>query len=62
MSRQRTDEGGSLDSRKIQELALLSMLAAFGLGLAWAHDEELFSVVFAVEAAFAAVEAVYLSL
>jgi hypothetical protein len=54
--------GSSLDSRKIQELALLSMLAAFGLGLAWTHDEELFGIVFAMEAAFAAFEAIYLSL
>jgi hypothetical protein len=47
---------------KIRELAFLSMLACFCLGLAWAYDEEMFAAVFAVEAAFAAIEAVYLSL
>jgi hypothetical protein len=32
------------------------------LGVAWAHDEDLFAMVFSVEAALAGIEAVYLSL
>jgi hypothetical protein len=48
-------------NRKLQELALLAGLACFGLGLAWARDDGLFAAVFAVEAAWAVVEASYLS-
>jgi hypothetical protein len=47
---------------KIRELALLSALACVCLGFAWAYDEGMLAAVFAVEAAFAGIEAVYLSL
>ena len=46
---------------KLQELTLLGVLACLGVGLAWAQDESLFAAVFAAEAAWAAVEAAYLS-
>jgi hypothetical protein len=46
---------------KLQELALLAALACLGLGLAWARDEGMFAAVFAGEAAWAVLEAVYLS-
>jgi hypothetical protein len=46
---------------KLQELALLGVLACLGLGFAWAQDEGIFAAVFAAEAAWAAVEAAYLS-
>jgi hypothetical protein len=46
---------------KLQELALLGVLACLGLGFAWAQDEAIFAAVFAAEAAWAAVEAAYLS-
>src|SRR5438105_2981205 len=48
--------------RKIRDLMLLTMFACLCLILAWARDDELFAAVFAVEAAFAGIEAVYLSL
>jgi hypothetical protein len=47
---------------RVRELILLTMLACLCLGVAWAHDEDLFAMVFAVEAALAGIEAVYLSL
>jgi lipid-A-disaccharide synthase-like uncharacterized protein len=43
------------------ELTLLSGLACLGLGLAWVQDDSVFAAVFAAEAAFAAAEALYLS-
>jgi hypothetical protein len=44
---------------KIRELAVLGLLACVGLGLASAHDEGMFAMVFAVEAAWAATEAAF---
>jgi hypothetical protein len=46
---------------RVRELAILGMLACFGLGLAWAYDEGMFAAVFAAEAAWAGIEAIYLS-
>jgi hypothetical protein len=48
-----------MNRRKILELAVLGVLACAGLGFAWAEDEAIFAVVFAAEAAWAAVEAAY---
>ena len=47
---------------KIRELASLGVLACVCLGLAWAYDEGMFATVFAVEAVWAGIEAIYLSL
>jgi hypothetical protein len=47
---------------RIRELALLAVLACLCLGATMALDEGMFAAVFAAEAAWAAVEAVYLSL
>jgi hypothetical protein len=47
---------------RIRELALLTMFACLCLGVAWAQDKGMFAVVFAAEAAWAALEAVYLTL
>ena len=52
----------NMDRRKIYELAVLGVLACAGLGFAWAEDEAIFVAVFAAEAAWAVVEAAYLSL
>jgi hypothetical protein len=49
--------GGELDPI-VRELALLTLLACVGLGLAWAYEADLFAMFFAVAAAFAGVEAV----
>jgi hypothetical protein len=46
---------------RVRELTILGMLACICLGLAWWYDEGMFATLFAVEAAWAAVEAVYLS-
>jgi hypothetical protein len=48
---------GGLD-RKVRELTALTTLACLCLGLAWAYEADYFALVFAVEAAFAGVEAV----
>jgi hypothetical protein len=45
----------------ILELVLLAGLASLGLGIALAHEDSLFAVVFAMEAGLSAVEAFYLS-
>jgi hypothetical protein len=47
---------------RVRELTLLTVLACLCLGVAWARDDDLFAMVFAVEAALAGIEAVYLSL
>jgi hypothetical protein len=47
---------------KIRELAFLTLIACLCLWLALARDDGLFAAVFAVEGAFAAIEAAYLSL
>jgi len=44
---------------EIQELAVLSVLASFCVGLSWSYDELMFALVFAVEAAWAATEAAF---
>jgi hypothetical protein len=46
-------------NEKRGELAVLGLLACVGLGLASAHDEGMFAMVFAVEAAWAAAEAAF---
>jgi hypothetical protein len=46
---------------KLQELALLGALACLGLGFAWGRDEGVFAAVFALEAAWAVIEAFDLS-
>jgi hypothetical protein len=50
-----------MNNRKPWELALLTMLACLGLGVTCALDEEMFAAVFAVEAAWAGIEAIYLT-
>jgi hypothetical protein len=49
-----------MNDRKVWELALLTMLACLGLGVASALDEGMFAAVFAVEVAWAGIEAAYL--
>ena len=46
---------------RVRELTVLCMLAGICLGLAWWYDEGMFATLFAAEAAWAGVEAVYLS-
>jgi hypothetical protein len=43
---------------KVRELAFISFIACFSLGLAWAHEADLFAMFFATAAAIAGVEAV----
>jgi hypothetical protein len=50
-----------MNNRKMWELVLLTMLACLGLGVASALDEETFAAVFAVEAAWAGIEAICLT-
>jgi hypothetical protein len=40
-------------NRRVRELVLISLLAAFCGGLAFAHDQQLFAAVFAVAAVVA---------
>jgi hypothetical protein len=47
---------------KVRELTVLTALACLCLGLARAYEADYFAMVFAVEAAFAGVEAVRRSL
>jgi hypothetical protein len=47
---------------RVLELALICLLACFGLGLAWAHDADFFAIFFAAAAAIAGMEAVRRSL
>jgi hypothetical protein len=42
----------------VRELALISVIACFGLALAWAHEADFFAICFATAAAIAIVEAV----
>jgi hypothetical protein len=46
---------------RVRELTILGGLACICLVLAWWYDERMFATLFAVEAAWAGVEAVYLS-
>ena len=41
-----------MDAR-VRELALISLIACFCLGLAWAHEADLFAIIFAAAAAVA---------
>jgi hypothetical protein len=59
MSRVKGEAG--VDAR-VRELALISLIACFCLGLAWAHEADLFAIIFAAAAAVAVVEAVRRSL
>jgi hypothetical protein len=43
--------------QRVRELVLISVLAAFCSGLAWAHDQELFAAAFAAAAVVAGFEA-----
>jgi hypothetical protein len=43
---------------KVRELALISLVACFALGLAWAYEADFFAMFFATAAAIAGVEAV----
>jgi hypothetical protein len=47
---------GRMD-RRVRELVVISLLAAFCGGLAWAHDQELFAAAFAAAAVVAGFEA-----
>jgi hypothetical protein len=42
---------------EVRELALISVIAWFGLALAWAHEADFFAICFATAAAIAIVEA-----
>jgi hypothetical protein len=42
--------------RRVRELVLISLLAAFCGGLAWAHGQELFAAAFAAAAVVAGFE------
>jgi hypothetical protein len=46
-----------LMDRRVRELVLISLLAAFCAGLAWDHDQKLFAAAFAVAGAVAGFEA-----
>jgi hypothetical protein len=50
-----------MDAR-VRELTLISLIACFCLGLAWAHEADFFTITFAAAAAIAAAEAVRRSL
>jgi hypothetical protein len=43
-------------NRRVRELVLISLLAAFCGGLAWTHDQPLFAAVFAAAAVVAGTE------
>jgi hypothetical protein len=43
--------------RRMRELILISLVAAFCGGLAWAHDQQLFAAAFAAAAVVAGFEA-----
>jgi hypothetical protein len=43
---------------KVRELALISVIACFGLALAWAAEADFFAICFAAAAAIAILEAV----
>jgi hypothetical protein len=43
--------------QRVRELVLISLLAAFCGGLAWAHDQKFFAAAFAVAAVVAGFEA-----
>jgi hypothetical protein len=43
--------------QRVRELVLISLLAAFCGGLAWAYDQELFAAAFAAAAVVAGFEA-----
>jgi hypothetical protein len=43
--------------RRVRELVLISLLAAFCAGLAWHHDQKLFAAAFAVAGVVAGFEA-----
>jgi formate dehydrogenase assembly factor FdhD len=47
------EQRGALMDTEVRELALISVIACFGLALAWAHEVDLFAVCFAAAAAFA---------
>jgi hypothetical protein len=47
---------------KVRELALISLAACLGLGLAWQQEADYFAMFFAAAAAIAGVEAVRRSL
>jgi len=51
--------GNMATNDKIQELAVLSVLASMCVGLSWVYDEWMFATVFAAEAAWAAIEAAF---
>jgi hypothetical protein len=55
-------KGGDGVDTRVRELTLISLIACFCLGLAWAHEEDFFAITFAAAAAIAVPEAVRRSL
>ena len=48
---------GPMMNRRVRELVLISLLAAFCGGLAWTHNQELFAATFAAATVVAGFEA-----
>jgi hypothetical protein len=55
-------KGGDGVDARVRELSLISLIACFCLGLAWAHEADFFAIAFAVATAIAVAEAVRRSL
>jgi hypothetical protein len=47
-----------MDDLRVRELMLICVLAAFGAGAAWAHDQDYFAAIFAAACALAGIEAI----
>jgi hypothetical protein len=59
MFRSRASDGSGADMKSgLRELTALSLLAAFGCGLAWAHDDTFFAAVFGGTTALTIVETI----
>jgi hypothetical protein len=57
-----TVDGGPGLNTNVRELTIITSVSLFSLGLAWAHEADLFAMFFAAAAAIAGVEAVRRSL
>jgi hypothetical protein len=55
-------KGGDGVDARVRELTLISLIACFCLGLAWAHEADFFAISFAAAAAIAVAEAARRSL
>jgi hypothetical protein len=56
--RTRTEKPGAIGVDAVRELALISAISSFALGLAWIYEADFFAIFFATAAAIAIVEAV----